>query len=116
MRAAGVADSVRLPPDDRSPANTRSLAAFERAFRRVSMPLQSVWIASRFTPERPTPLVAVMRLQVASDGAVSVVGLRGNVPDGLPADIARHVTETGVRLPAAPSPFEAEFAVVVEPL
>ena len=115
LSAVGVEDSVRLPADDPSLGNTRSLASFERAFRRVLLPLQALWVASQFAPERPERVVALVRLQVSQAGAAEAIDVRGNVPDGLPTELLRAVVRVGVRLPPGGGAGIYDFVLAVGP-
>lgn len=120
LGAAGLLDDLvgsdrfSLPPDDPSLAATRSIQAFDRAFRQAIAPLQAVWVAAQETDQRPNPLVIVVRLRVRPDGGAEVEGTRGNLPPGLPTLLLRHVVNHGVRLPPARDDGVWDYVVVIE--
>jgi hypothetical protein len=97
-------DSLGLPDQSLPAHHPRSSESFERALRSIRSPLLAAWVAAQYTPTRPNPLVAVLRLKVHPSGSVELLTPGGNVPDGLPTRLFEIAVETGMQM----APYERE--------
>jgi len=111
---AGATGTLHWPADDTLRASSRSMAAFERAFRRMAVPLEAVWAAAQHTSSSPARVLAAIRLHVTAAGVVEVLDAKGNVPPGPPMELLRHVVATGVRLGPASTDGTWDFFLAIE--
>jgi hypothetical protein len=97
-------DSLDLPDQTLPAHHPRSSESFERALRSIRSPLLAAWVAAQYTPTRPNPLIAILRLKVDPTGSVELLTPGGNVPDGLPTRLFEKAVVTSMHM----LPFERE--------